>query len=163
VAEDVPAASEILEQGRQFQRSQGFRQWSDHYPGEEDIWEDISLGRGYVLEEEGVVAAYLCLDFGGEPAYDTLQGAWGTDGAYGTIHRLAVSGAFRGRGLARAAFTLAEDICRTRGAAAVRVDTHQANRPMRHIAESLGFTYRGMVTYRPGAVRMAYEKNLKRS
>lgn len=156
---DVSAAGEILEQGRQFQRIQGFRQWSDHYPNEEDVRGDISLGRGYVLEEGGTVAVYLCLDFDGEPAYDTLQGTWGTDGAYGTAHRMAISATFRGRGLAQAAFAAMEEICRTRGVAALRADTHRDNRIMQHILERCGLTYRGIVTYTSGE-RLAYEKIL---
>ena len=53
--------------GREFQRRQGFVQWTEDYPTREMLREDMALGRGYALLAEGRVAGYLCLDFAGLP------------------------------------------------------------------------------------------------
>ena len=45
--EEVACCGQILESGRQFQRAQGFQQWTDNYPNTQDVAEDCRLGRGY--------------------------------------------------------------------------------------------------------------------
>ena len=65
--------------------------------------------------EDGERAGYFCLDFGGEPAYQELEGHWLSAGPYGTIHRVVVADGHLGRGLAKQLFALAEAACRRRG------------------------------------------------
>lgn len=60
-------------------------------------------------------AGYLCIDFEGEPAYDTIDGAWKTKEPYAVVRRMAFDRAFRGRGLADATFFRIEALCRDRG------------------------------------------------
>ena len=43
--EDEATCMRILEEGRAFQRSQGFVQWSDGYPAICDVRSDIAKGR----------------------------------------------------------------------------------------------------------------------
>ena len=60
---------DILNDGRSFQREQGFVQWSDEYPTYEMICEDIRTEKGYVLKVDGDIAAYMLIDFDGESIY----------------------------------------------------------------------------------------------
>ena len=69
------------------------------YPSLDTVREDIEKKRGYVLKVDGTVAAYMCVDFGGEPAYDDIEGAWLSDRPYVVSHRMAFHKDFRGRGL----------------------------------------------------------------
>ena len=156
---DVPRCGEILDEGRAFQRAQGFVQWTDDYPNAGTIRADIRDRKGYTIRADGVIAAYLCVDFDGEPAYAEIQGAWETEPPYAIIHRMAFAGAFRGQGLAETAFRLVEDLCRERGVRSLRVDTGFPNRRMQHVLEKSGFTHRGTIFYQ-GGERMAYDKSL---
>lgn len=60
-------------------------------------------------------AGYLRIDFEGEPAYDTIDGAWKTKETYTVVRRIAFDRAFRGQGLADTAFSRIEALCRDRG------------------------------------------------
>lgn len=61
---------EIIEAGKRFQREQGFVQWTDDYPNVDTIRDDIERKNGYVVKFGDKIAAYMCIDFEGEPAYD---------------------------------------------------------------------------------------------
>ena len=47
--DDVELCSQIIEEGRQFQREQGFVQWTDEYPNLDTIRGDAAAGIGYIL------------------------------------------------------------------------------------------------------------------
>ena len=72
---DVPRCGEILDEGRAFQRAQGFVQWTEDYPNTGTVREDVRNRKGYVIRSAGAIAAYLCIDFDGEPAYGEIRGA----------------------------------------------------------------------------------------
>ena len=84
-AEEIALCNEIIRQGRQFQREQGFVQWTEDYPNIDTLRGDVADGTGYVLRVEGVIAGYMCIDFSGEPAC-TVVHPWpsaGTSGEWG--------------------------------------------------------------------------------
>lgn len=84
-ADEVELCNQIICEGRQFQREQGFVQWTEDYPNIDTIRGDVVDGTGYVLRVEGVTAGYMCIDFSGEPAY-TVVHPWpsaGTSGEWG--------------------------------------------------------------------------------
>lgn len=159
VPEELPVYMEILDAGRAFQRQQGFVQWPDGYPGKALIEEDIRTGRGYALQIGQRVAAYLVLDFDGDPAYPKIRGQWHFDEPYAVIHRMAVHTAFRGQGVPALVFSLAAQKARQRGIFCLRIDTDEKNSRMRHTLEKNGFSYCGLVI-QGGGDRFAYDKKL---
>ncbi len=137
----------IICEGRAFQREQGILQWTDNYPTEDTVRDDIEQGRGYKLMCGNAVAGYLCVDFGGEPLYESIRGAWHTGEPYVVVHRMAFTRAFRGRGMASEAFRLVEDLARERGVRYFRIDTDESNARMQHILSKCGFECCGIVEY----------------
>ena len=160
--EDLSKYVQILDSGRQFQRDQGFIQWPDGYPAAEDLLEDIRSGKGYALTADSQVAGYLYLGFDGDPAYPLIKGAWHHDGPYGVIHRMAIGDGFRGKGLADAAFRLAEEICIKNGVFILRIDTDGENKRMQHVLQRNGFSCCGTVI-QGGGDRLAFDKKLSKS
>ncbi|MBQ8506198.1 MAG: GNAT family N-acetyltransferase [Clostridia bacterium] len=140
----------------------GIDQWQDGYPEPELIQEDISLGRGWVFDDDGRVAAYAVLLPGREPVYDTLEGKWLTEGEnYLTIHRMAIDDDWCGKGLSMQMIAFAEELARRQGLSSLRADTHRGNLAMRGLLNKCGFAYCGEVVYEVTAgdpVRVAYEK-----
>ena len=98
---DIPRCGEILDEGRAFQQAQGFVQWTEDYPNAGTVRQDIRDRKGYVIRSGGDIAAYLCIDFGGEPAYKEIRGAWQTEEPYAVVHRMAFAPEFRGPGADR--------------------------------------------------------------
>ncbi|MCD7739108.1 MAG: GNAT family N-acetyltransferase [Lachnospiraceae bacterium] len=156
---DAQACADILNAGRLFQREQGFVQWADNYPNMDSVREDIASEKGFVLKVDGKIAAYLYIGFDGESAYDVIRGAWRTKEPYAVIHRVAFDREYRGLGLSKAMFELAEKYILARGIREVRMDTHHENKRMQHVLEKNGFVLCGEVTLR-GEPRLAYDKIL---
>ena len=115
-----------------------------------------------VLEDEGQVVATACLGLGREPTYDTIyQGAWGTEAPeYAFLHRIAVSGACKGKGAPSWFFQELERQARERGLPCLRGDTHRENKIMQRVMEKNGLSYRGVIYLEDGGERLAFEKLL---
>lgn len=98
---DLSEIVAVIESARAYLKAQGIDQWQKSaYPAISDIRTDIENDVAYVLKVAGKVAAYGAVIAGFDPAYDLIQGAWRNDNHdYVTVHRMAVSTAFRGQAL----------------------------------------------------------------
>ena len=148
---------EIVDMGREFQKAQGFTQWTKDYPNLETIRQDIREGKGYVVMAEDRIAGYMCVDFDGEPAYEHIDGKWRAELPYAVVHRMAFLPDFRGRGLTGTTFSLIEELCRRKGAGYLRADTDFPNKRMQHVLQKCGFVHCGTVIFQ-GSGKLAYDK-----
>ena len=160
--EGVDLYYKIIEDGRQFQKEQGFVQWTDNYPSLDIINKDIEDAKGYVIKVDGEIAGYLCIDFTREPAYEEIDGAWSVEDNYAVVHRLAFAKAFIGIGLANVTFPLIEKVCISRNVNYIRIDTDFPNKRMQHILEKNGFTKCGVVVFE-SSEKIAYDKILDKT
>ena len=149
----------IIQEAKQFQKAQGFTQWTEDYPNLETIQQDIRTEKGYVITCGGQIAGYMCIDFSGEPAYENIEGKWNTDLPYAVVHRMAFRQNFRNQGLSSIAFSLIEDLCRSKGIRSIHVDTDFPNKRMQHILEKNGFAQCGVIVFQ-GSGKLAYDKTL---
>lgn len=159
--EDIELCCKIICSGREFQREQGFIQWTNDYPGYSDILDDIQRNTGYLFKLDGDTAGYLCVDFAGDSAYNRIEGTWQTEKPYAVIHRMALSPDYRNKGLASEVFTLAEQLCIQKGIMYIRIDTDFPNKRMQHILEKHDYMRCGVVHHR-GCPRIAYDKLLEK-
>lgn len=156
--EELEICYGIVDAGRNFQREQGFIQWTEEYPNLDTIRDDIQNKKGYVLKVDGCIAGYMCIDFGGDPAYDNIEGKWSAEEPYAVVHRMAFDSAFRGRGLADVTFRLIEELCLSRNVRYIRVDTDFPNKRMQHIFTKNGYKYCGVIIFQ--GRKMAFDKIL---
>jgi len=154
--EDLPRLLQIYMAARAFMRQHGnAEQWAGGYPGEDILREDITLGRLYVIEENGLVGGCFMLSPGPDDTYARIDGgAWGWDRPYGVIHRIAGDGSIRG------ILTRAVEFAGARFDY-LRIDTHEKNIPMQNALKKQNFTQRGVIYLRDGNPRLAYDKLLK--
>ena len=156
--EDIPMMQELFEAARGIMRSTGnMHQWEGGYPSDAQLLSDISRGVSHMVEErmpDGTLKAVGTFAFipGEDPTYKVIyDGAWiAPDLPYGTIHRLASTP--QSHGVAAACFRW----CR-RQTQDLRIDTHRDNSVMRHVIESAGFTYCGIIHLLSGDERLAYQ------
>ena len=66
---------------------------------------------------------------------------------YLTIHRVAVSNKYRGKGIATLLFEYAYQYAKNKGLDSIRVDTHIGNIPMQSLTKKLDFKPCGYVIY----------------
>lgn len=157
--EEAFIAMEIIDMAKEHLRQQGIDQWQTGYPDQACIERDMLAEKGYFLVDDEKIIGYLCIDFGGEPAYDDLQGEWSSDGDYVVVHRMAFADSARGRGISTQAFRLVEAFSKERGVNAFRVDTDADNLKMRHILAKCGFSYRGKIWF-DNSEKIAFDKLL---
>lgn len=156
---DLPGAWRIILDAKRMMSESGRNQWTDEYPSYTQIEADIASGDAYVIcDDDGTPHAYACITARPEPAYDCPNACWLSHGGYMVIHRLAVSAASRGRGLARMMLMRAEELCRRSGIGSIRIDTNHDNAEMLGLVSSLGYASCGTVSYGPRGERMAFEK-----
>lgn len=149
---DLDRVMEIYALARAFMRKTGNRtQWEDGYPPRSLIEKEIAAGRSFVIETESGVHAVFSFLLGEDPTYRRIDGAWLSDGPYGTIHRIAGDGTLSGVFAAAVAFCQKVTLH-------LRVDTHEDNKIMQHVIEKSGFTRCGVILLANGAPRVAFEK-----
>ncbi|KRK70949.1 GNAT family N-acetyltransferase [Lacticaseibacillus nasuensis] len=156
---DVPAIMEIIEAARAFLGAQHIDQWQGTYPDQAAVEADIKAGTNRLLIVDGQVAGNANLLPGPDPFYHRIDGAgWIGERPYVAIHRFAMSATVRGHGLTRVFLSNLFSEVYAQGYRDVRIDTHAENKIMQHVAESNGFTYRGIVYLdEPVPERMAYQ------
>lgn len=147
----------VYDAARDFMRESGNpTQWANGYPSEAVLTEDIEKNRLFVLEENGKIIGVFMFTLDEEPTYKIIEnGAWLDSSLYGTIHRVASSGA-RG-GVLNEVITFCEDEIRH-----LRIDTHKDNTVMQNLLLKNGFSYCGIIYLESGDERLAYEKTDKR-
>lgn len=99
---DLPAIISIISDAKAYLKEQNINQWQSGYPFDSDIEMDIKDGISYVLIIDGKVAGTAAIHQGLDRNYLEIQdGEWvnGTFAKYTAIHRIALSGAFRGQHL----------------------------------------------------------------
>lgn len=160
---DLLNIMEIIEDAREFMRKFDMDQWQNGYPNEEVFRQDIALGECYLAICDDEMAGVMVVTTTPEKCYEEIVGqGWLTDKqAYMTIHRMAVSGKYRGTKVAEQMISFAEKICVGQNRTSLRVDTHKKNFAMQRFLEKQGFSYCGVVDYKDTAgdtLRVAYEK-----
>ena len=157
--QDIDIAMNLINDGKEYLKDQGIDQWQTGYPDIENIRQDIVNNRGYFITDGIHKLAYLCIDFGGEPAYKELKGAWKSSLPYAVIHRLAAGKKNVGNGLSASVIRLTEELCKKKGIYSIRADTDKNNTIMQHILKKHGFQYCGTVWF-AGSEKIAFEKLL---
>lgn len=126
-------------------------QWGNSYPEQELLEEDIAKEQLYFCEENGGAVGVFAFMTGEDPTYQVIEdGAWLNEEPYGTIHRIAGNGKYKG--LAAACFDFCSGLAEN-----LRADTHRDNRIMQHCLEKYGFVRCGTIYVRDRSPRVAYQ------
>jgi len=128
-------------------------QWGFVHPPEEMIEDEIEHGDLYVCENLGEVVGCFYFKMEDDPTYHKIDGAWLNDRPYGVVHHIAR--AENAPGVGEFSLNWCYDQCHN-----LRIDTHEANQPMRYLLKRMGFTYTGIIWLRNGDERMAFQKTL---
>lgn len=156
---DIDQIMQIIADARESIGRLGIDQWQYGYPTRDLIKEDVSLLRSHVVEIDGEIVATFALINDGEPTYNKIYcGSWLNDGKYVALHRIAISGEYRGQGIAEKIIEFFVDYAKSGDFSSIRVDTHTGNLPMRKMLEKNGFEYCGTIHLLDGQPRVAYEK-----
>lgn len=167
---DIDRCAAILDDAKAYLREQDLSQWQWGYPNRLNIENDVANGELYVAcDDEGSIMGSAMITLRGEANYGhPLRGCWLTtspddEGAtYACIHRIVCAPECRGRGVATQLMAECERQARAAGKRSCRVETHNHNAGMRHVAEKLGYVHCCDIASQHDQIngRVAYEKLL---
>lgn len=148
---DLPHILAIYGHARRFMaENSNPSQWKNNYPQPSLLEADIRNGQLYAVLDNTRICGVFMFSIGDDPTYASIEdGAWQSNDAYGTIHRIAGDGT---GGIFTAAVTYCRQLCPH-----LRLDTHQDNKPMQHLAQKHGFRRCGIIYTHDGTPRIAYE------
>ncbi len=152
--QDMAGIMKVIDAARLIlQKSGNIHQWRNGYPSEAAIAADMEKGGGFVIEDDGNLAAYFAFLPSPEPTYDIIyDGEWLDDSLpYHVVHRIASYPQVHG------IFASIMDFCFARDAN-IRIDTHRDNTIMQHNILKHGFTYCGIIHLLSGDERLAYQR-----
>lgn len=162
--EHLEKMCEITEQAKRQLRGLGLDQWQSGYPSEEVWQDDIEKGCTYLAVEEGEIVGIFAFQTTPDASYYEIDGKWLTDGAYAAMHRVCVSDACKGKGVAGKMFAHGFQMAKELGFPSVRIDTHPGNLPMQRALAKAGFVPCGEIHLvggcEDGNLRIAFEKVL---
>ena len=163
---DIKDIMIVINDAKKYLKDQGSLQWNqdDGYPSEKDLLKDIENGYCYVLEDEKNIIGTMSIVYGIDENYNTIyDGKWLTNGAYASIHRIAIKNTHHQQGLGKKMLELAEDIISKNNINSIKIDTHKINKPMINTILKTGYTYCGIIKLLRSDndnLRNAYEKKI---
>jgi RimJ/RimL family protein N-acetyltransferase len=162
---DLPRIMTIIDDAKALLKADGSSQWQDGTPAEATLCTDIENGDCWLLMIGNQIAGTATLLTTPDPHYSQiLEGAWLKPTApYATIHRIAISNAYRGQSLSQFFFSNLISLGCQLGFQNFRIDTHELNQRMQKIAQNFDFKYTGIiyVNATEAGRRLAYELNLQ--
>jgi RimJ/RimL family protein N-acetyltransferase len=158
---DIPEIMKIIKSAQKYLKEKGIEQWQNNYPNSDTIKKDIENGNSYIIKDEKQIIAAAAIIFGDDPTYSYVEaGDWIAEGKYGVIHRAAVRGDYKGKGIMGEIFKETYRLGRNENTTSIRIDTHPKNSAMQRAIEKEGFNYCGIIYTRGSSKRLAYEKLL---
>ena len=161
IQSDISSIMSIIGQAQEYFKKNNIDQWQDNYPNYETIKNDIDKEESYVLMNDNDILATAAISFNGEKNYDVIyDGKWLSNDNYAVIHRVAVDGNHKGKGLSGEVFKNLEEICLDNNIHSIKIDTHKENVSMQKFLEKSGFKYCGIIYLPDKSERIAFEKLL---
>ncbi|MEJ6399925.1 GNAT family N-acetyltransferase [Nicoliella lavandulae] len=143
---DLTSIMNIINEAKALLKADGSNQWQAGYPNASTISTDIIKKNSYVLIIDGKIAGTACLTSEPEPNYSEIDGSWQhPDEPYQVIHRIAISGQYRGMHLGSFFLSNLITISSISGFKNIRFDTRPINTRMQYLGTNFGFKYCGII------------------
>ncbi len=158
--EDLAEVERLLRDCKAGMHAEGVDQWDDVYPTNAKVAADVEAGSLYVASVvDGNVIGAVTVNDHQDPEYADVP--WNLrPPRIGVVHRLMVQPSAQGRGVGAAIMRLTEDLARTLGFDALRLDAFISNPRSLRLYLRLGYADVAGVTFRKGAFR-CFEKDLR--
>jgi ribosomal protein S18 acetylase RimI-like enzyme len=129
---------------------EGLFNWNTAYPDHKDVLEDIRKGDIFILQENNVTIAVVCLNEDQPAEYEDLT--WNYEPPYLVVHRLAVHPACRNMNAGSRLMEFAERYAAEKGYRAVRLDAIMVNPSAMRLYGKIGYE-------EVGTVHFSYQKD----
>ena len=132
-------------------------QWDEIYPDKAILAEDISKNLMYIGEIDNKIA--VCFVLSEECDEEYKNGAWKyPDARFSVIHRLCVNPDFQNQGIAAKTLEYIENLCKSQGYEAIRLDCFTKNPYSIRLYEKAGYSITGYADWRKGRFELREKK-----
>lgn len=162
VIKDVKDIMEIIKQTILEMRTYNNTQWDENYPHEKDFLNDIEKGDLFVVEREGKLVGFVCINKVEPVEYGELN--WSLDEDAMVVHRMAVNPNYRRSGIGTELMKFADELASENNIRYLKTDTYSINTKMNAMFEKCGYNLIGEMSFLAKEKPFyCYEKILKRS
>jgi GNAT superfamily N-acetyltransferase len=137
--EDINSIMQIVQETIFEMKSYNNTQWDENYPLESNFIDDINKGELYVVDEDGDVGGFACINKVEPEEYKDLT--WKLDTAALVIHRMAVNPKFRRKGIGTKLISFADELALEQNIKLLKTDTYSLNTKMQGLFEKCGYTF----------------------
>ncbi|WP_348982828.1 GNAT family N-acetyltransferase [Desulfosporosinus sp. Sb-LF] len=120
-------------------------QWDENYPQEKDFITDINEGNLYVLERDGRVVAFICVNQIEPEEYSELD--WSSKEVGMVIHRMSVHPEYRRTGVGSKLMKFAEVLAKNNKINYLKIDTNSINEKMKALFIKCGYNFIGEMQF----------------
>lgn len=143
--EDINSIMQIVQETIVEMRSYNNTQWDENYPKVSNFIDDINKGELYVIDEDGELGGFACINKDEPEEYKDL--AWKLDTTALVIHRMAVNPKFRRKGIGTKLINFADELALKENIKLLKTDTYSLNTKMQGLFEKCGYTFVGEISF----------------
>lgn len=145
VIEDIKNVMEIIKETIVEMHSYGNYQWDENYPQEKDFLDDIQKGDLFVIEREGKLVGFVCINKVEPVEYNGLN--WSLNDDAMVVHRMAVNPAYRKNGIGTKLMKFADELALKNNISYLKTDTYSLNSKMNRLFEKCGYKLVGEMSF----------------
>jgi len=143
--EDINSIMQIVQETIVEMRSYNNTQWDENYPLKSNFIDDINKGELYVIDEDGALGGFACINKDEPEEYEDLT--WKLDTTALVIHRMAVNSKFRRKGIGTKLINFADKLALEQNIQLLKTDTYSLNTKMQGLFEKCGYTFVGKINF----------------
>ena len=145
VLEDLKDIMEIISETIFEMHSYNNNQWDDSYPKEKDFISDMAKEDLFVVEREGKLAGFVCINEVEPVEYKGLN--WTSNESSLVVHRMSVSPAYRRNGIGTELMRFADELALKNNIRYLKTDTYSINTKMNALFKKSGYNFVGEMSY----------------
>ena len=145
VIEDLKDIMEIIKQTVVEMHSYNNNQWDENYPKEKDFISDIQKEDLFVLERQGKLAGFVCINKVEPLEYSGLR--WSLNEDTMVVHRMSVDPTYRRNGIGKELMKFTDELALRNNIRYLKTDTYSINTKMNALFEKSGYNFVGEMSY----------------
>jgi len=145
ISEDLKDIMEIIKQTIIKMHSYNNNQWDGDYPQEKVFIDDIQNENLFVIEREGKIAGFICVNKVEPVEYNKLN--WTLNEAAMVVHRMSVSPVYRRNGIGTELMKFTDELALKNNVKYLKSDTYSINPNMNALFLKCGFKLIGEMSF----------------
>lgn len=145
VMKDLRSIMEIIKQTIMEMSTYNNTQWDENYPQENDFMNDIQKGDLFVVEREGKLAGFICINKVEPAGYNELN--WSLNENCIVVHRMAVNPIYRRNKIGTKLMEFADRLALENNIVYLKTDTYSINTKMNGLFRKCGYEFVGEMNF----------------